>query len=329
MTVGPWIQGDDYEAVGTGLGITDSNEYQVAEQTDAGVPFAPPGDAGIFAATEEQAVTSPTWTDGPPPFGGITSASLSGVIQRGFQGYFNLTGDEFSGDTLYAAFYLHDSFGYTSRHVNTPPAPDDWPDGAIGYEYENPLSEAVGATLRGFEFLRLNWDSTVGAPIVGGDWQTRLAGYRDIPTSGDIATVDYQALDGLEAGTIFTADRGTGTPGSEFDTSAVAGDLDVSSYLYGDPTDGYLVFTTLIDMLDAPVPANMLHDNEGVAFGAIIYGNIHLIYTLRPPRHRFLFAGMPSRRKWPREDGLAGSVRRHWPPPNTRQGSGRRIGSTI
>jgi hypothetical protein len=227
----------------------------------------------------------------------------------------------------------------------------DWPDDAVGIEYEDNPDE----------FPHVSW-LTSDLTIVGTSWEVNpkegqvntdfpddfyetghpLAGtvqYRLCePPHGSTHLSDFSSGVDLAALPLLGEDTFPADLAQVYEPEIVVPQANVVAI--GDTgkieiaVDGKLV----IDH-DAPVYGSIAGDNPGydegwyfaVAPGILSDGESHfeepdvpgctyiVHFTYQPPRYRFLFDIAPPQRQHPRDDGLGISTRRSWPLPTTKQ----------
>lgn len=200
-----------------------------------------------------------------------------------------------------------------------------WPAGAVSYERETGLSTAIRAVLH-LEWENRDFDETVNPPVVpAGDYVHQL---RSTTGSFSAWTAPYRrdrlvSWGGGSGPVLLEIPRVT--PGQHVPT-----DLDCTPEMFGNPEDGFVVLAHTMRLLTLPPITDLMADHQlGYSIGGLSADNVAMTYTLRPPRHRFVFERAPSppiTRVHPRDDGRGtAAAARVWPPARSQQG-GSRVG---
>lgn len=330
---GPWIQDDDYTAsVGQVTQSGTVNTTRLVTRTVDGAQA--PADPSIFQEVLNDAATGALSGTTQPPAVGYADGTITGHIN--FDG-----GVSGPWSTIYTAGRVVTPAGYSAWANQANQFTATMPPDAIGVEYEGwageslGFSEVVSAELH-FGTTNANVDDTVSPwTTANGSWQIGIIVCQDgtfdnVQYPGSRvkdALIDWDgALDGVAGTAVLTL-----PPGAETDPPTVEHVIDATPYLYGGPNDGFLVLLKHVDSFGGVTLASYSTDAAGCNVGAGLSPST-MVYTLRPPRYRFLYAGTPKThspacRQWGRDDGMAASsARRQYPPPSSRQRSNRRAG---
>lgn len=138
------------------------------------------------------------------------------------------------------------------------------------------------------------------------------------------APVTLVSADNGELGSVYTVVPSEGTLDPPFvDT------ITVDDFSYAPPHTGLVGFHSQVGKypFESAAPTPVLDD--GVAIEVRPGADITGVYTIRPPRIRWIYAVAPYRRLTQRGDGLAGGARRIHPRPKSIQGSNRRGGGFL
>lgn len=292
---GPWIQGDDYEAP-TGL-IGTAYSYEVTHLY-AGSP--PPYNGVMNDALD--ALPAGLATASP-------DAGLSLGLGIDFVSYEAVPAELHeirAAGTLEAVGERDATSLWTGGY-----SPGVWPPGAATYEYEDDHATPVGALLH------------IVADVTATDNTNEATG---VSTSANaVVTIKAFGTSGFVTLDSFGVSHGT----------SVDNEYDLTPFM--DPVDGHVLVRdeiakgewSYVDPYFTDEPG--LETGDGLislAFGVVVSPeNPVLTYTLRPPRHRFLYLepqmfASPPCRLYPRDDNL-GNTPRLFPPPTTRQRSPR------
>lgn len=317
MTLGPWIQDPDYDAPVFSSGDTViSNWFQLGSVfTDVGSPLTPDGRQDYLDAAIFRVPLGTSWLDNLLPAGVYTSEISFDVYIGGPP-----------GSTSYSGSRLFQPLFFRADSTWSPPAP---PPGAIGVEVEDGATNASvqAASLTDVTWRRYAWDATIGAPLADGDWIDHFYAFNNVPVVAGDFVWDGIAQLGTEAGEVYTSPRAS-TSAPDIGETELLDPMDLTPYLFGDPTEGLAVVASLTEVTASPTEGNLnaLVDNNlfmgGTWDGGRVGGTTTsptMIYTLRPPRYRWIFADVPARRLWPRQDGLGLGLGRTWPRPDTYQ----------
>lgn len=309
---GDWQQGPDYTRTQL-TGLTAGWEMQGARDQQTGPAFS--YDGGLWNAAVGSAA-NPTGF-GPEVLG---AAQVTGSYDP-----------EFGGVSTYNA-----TAGCLLRAVSAHQARQSWPrpplpDDAVDVEWEAPGSTVVKAVAAPGFFHR----SQTG----GGAWAVLLWALRadgpglDVDLSADppvLATPWHAGQAFTAAGDLTAPDPSVAAlvaawPPRADGTPEPVKPLDVTAHLAGDDAVLALLVWVRVDAIPAP-QAGSPGANLGATVGAYDWF-ANVTWTLRPPRHRFVYERVPQppiTRVHPRDDGRGTSAAgRVWPPPRSQQGSPR------
>lgn len=303
------IRGADIPNPGVGSGYGLQSRVARDLEVDDPMTSAPDGDgnypdtwAGAVSGTPSGLPTDDPQVDGPAFVSG-NLWDLASIVSAGPYAHPSRTTKWWEDGCRVEAQTLSLRFRVS---VDQDPDINDWPDGAIGVEYEGPcIISDVNVIVDGVqgEDTADNQDNPDpdDASYFGGLGTVRLVPGASLDTPSYIidalaAFPDVVEVDDIYGGPVET---------DPLDFDAPNADLTVIPNLYADPPP------------DIP---GFLGDHYTYYF---MFGKITFTVsaTVVRPRYRWIFAGIPTRLIWPRES------RRNYPPPNNPQ-SGSRFGSS-
>lgn len=341
VTYGPWLQAPDFQRTPPALLSLDRSAL---DNLDTSVESRVFREGGPYTGSQAEvdavvaASADSGWLDDPdrvPLFDPFLGYPVLFRLNR-------IGVPHLDGESVYSAQRRFDPVPFTAwapdpdagpwpSPVNSNPGVDapEWPSGAITYEYEEPYATAVASSVR-VSVTPTDFDDTnIGTTVMhNGDGVQQIRATTgtfapDNPATYPERSEKLVGFDGRQA-------QHTGVLLDEYPTTrgvAVERTVDTTSAMFGGPHDGFVVLmgSYRVDR----VPTIHVDDIDGQGFGmGVGNGGIsEITYTLRPARHRFVFArrpGLPPTRVFPRDDGLAASAGpRVWPPPKSQQGGGR------
>ena len=347
--LGSWFQPGDQEADAVaGIPMTPGGHdpdvdgvWEGGETTaeDPPAPAEPPAEILLFAKliTEETGgsaeVSAATWTMTHTTWN-TKSGNPSGEDDDPFYLSHTLEGGR-GGSGVTIAPYPHQMYWHDGWRP-------DWPDGAIGYEVEQvelapdfwvPVADPVSA-----EFTITLTPSThfgqvtnlYARAVVNSDWgsgpvEWSFSGPLLDMSVDQTAPMTITSADNAEFGTVLTEVAFEGV----LDPPHV-GTITVSDFSHAPPHSGLVGFHAQVGKHPEAVTAEPAPNLEnGVAIMVSANADVVGVYTIRPPRIRWIYGRPPYRRLTQRADGRAGGARRIHPRPKSVQGSNRRGAGSI
>ena len=313
-TYGPWIQGPDFNA---SVSVATITRYTDPTYTHAEWEVRP--DPAIDQAQVDAVIVASedAWVSGRPT---VLNTQLEVAVDH-------WPGSIFFPEpyTRYAAYRHVWPLPVTAWAVNEAPwiPEDERPPGAITYDYEGRLPGTVARC----EVLAADLAWTV----VSGDGERNVgpdAGSSTATWSVTDSGVWSTAADGTPSLVAWGADTdAVGTALASLPDSPAGTEVELSaSAPVFNTADGRMVLFATIDVSEPPPWPQINGASRGV-FGYRFKSDsvVTATYTLRPPRHRFIFPdglSVPYLRVYPRDDQLgAVSAGRVWPPSRSEQGS--------
>lgn len=333
MRVSEWIQGPDYQRTATRI----VNEYGMAGVGSEWNPVitnafheVDPAGSDVDPALVAQTITesADAWVDATP-----IEAAADWRLQPLWATVMWEDSPFFPPLARYRAWRTFLPIDFSAWELNLLGQPPDMPANAIGWEWEGGVARSTVVSAR--MELRLKSYFAVDYGGIPEDAQPMLDGdstvHWIIGDAGEWGIVDRDAGDSVElmlwgadtdAVGLEMATLGQTALGTTFDLS-----LDLPIF---NAYDGRVWVLPTITIHS--IPSYLTESAGGVPTSrSASWGYRHrefpqVVYTLHPPRHRWILAGdYDFLRVFPRDDHLGtASAARVWPPPRSEQGSNRR-----